>query len=225
MNLHLPRRFSIFTSSEMSLSRAFFPRTKVTYSPADLRNTLTFPLFEDVPDENDIDDRYYSLSPYTSIYKPHRHWCFLGEIGDEIGLLRLGLEVRDTAGACVPVFFHTDDRGESFALRCRKGATLAVLYPNRHNFLDMSVGLRIEDAESVSVLPFSMKELSEANALMWDSVSGSEQKVEGRLCGGCGKGGNLRACSQCKLVFYCGTVSISSQSLLHLAACESTVGG
>ena len=208
------------------ISRAYFPRTKVTqFRPADLRNTITFPPFKDLPNEDDIGDEYYSLDPYTSIYRPNRHWCFLGEIVDEMFLVRLRLDLRDAAGARVPAHFHTDDYGSNFALRCRKGTTLALLYANRHNFMDMSVGLRIEDAESVSVLPFSMKELSEANALMWDSVSGSEQKVEGRLCGGCGKGGNLRACSQCKLVFYCSTVSISSRSLLHLAACESTVGG
>ena len=195
------------------------------HNPADLRNALTFPPFEELHDENAIDDRYYSLKPFTSIYELHRHWCFLGEIVDVIPFLRLGLRVRDASGAEIPVQFYTDDRGESFALRCRKGTTIAVLYATQHGFLDMNVGLRIEDAESVSVLPFSMEELSEANALMWDRVSGSEQKVEDKLCGGCGKGGNLRACSQCKLVFYCGTVSISSQSLLHLAACESTVGG
>ena len=200
----------------MFLSRAFFPRTKVTHSPADLRNTLTFPSFEDLPDENDIDDRYYSLSPYTSIYRPHRHWCFLGEIVDEMFFVRLRLELRDTAGARVPVHFHTDDRGSSFALRCQKGTTLALLYANSHNFADMSVGLRIEDAESVSVLPFSMEELSEANALIWGSVSGSAQKAEDRMCDGCEKVGDLKACSQCKLVFYCGRVSFSSRSLLHL---------
>lgn len=214
--MHFPRRFGITTALQMR-----FSHTKHIHSPADLRNALTFAPFKHLPHEYEVDDQYYSPSPVTSTYyTPNRHWCFLGEIVEDYFFLRLRLNLRDAAGARVPVHFYTDDHGTSLAKRCRKGSTLAVLYANRHNFFDMSVGLRIEEYESVNVLPFSMEELLKANALVWVGVGSLEQKVKDRLCGGCGKTGNFRACIGCNSVFYCSTVSLL---FLSVALCSMSV--
>ncbi|ELR04589.1 hypothetical protein GMDG_06871 [Pseudogymnoascus destructans 20631-21] len=49
--------------------------------PVDLRNRTTFPGFNDLPDENDVDLEFYASSDGFT-YRPHRHWLFLAEIVD-----------------------------------------------------------------------------------------------------------------------------------------------
>ena len=48
---------------------------------ADFRNRTTFPSFDDLPDENDVNPEFYTSSDGFT-YRPRRHWLFLAEIVD-----------------------------------------------------------------------------------------------------------------------------------------------
>jgi hypothetical protein len=175
---------------------------------SNLRNQITFPPFESLPHENDIDDIYFQEDPLAFVSRPRRHWCFLGEIVDMMILGRLRLEVKDKNGHVLPVNFHTDDCGAAFTSQCKKGHTLAILYGQQHAFMDMTVGIRLEDSGSVKVLPFSLQQVLEVNDLLFEG----DRKDKCDFCGAKEKDtkGGLKQCSSCKMSAYCGKVSFIS---------------
>lgn len=170
-----------------------------------LRNNFNFPAFSGLPDEpeNEIDLRYYHDGPFG--FKPSQHWCFLGEIVDSIGLVRVLLRVKDKDGEVITIGLYTDDRGQALAPHIKIGHTVAVLYGEQHGFLDMSVGIRVEDASNIKIIPCSLEKLLNAS----DDV-GTLRKGKPRRCGSCGKDENasgnthLRLCSRCRHTSYCG---------------------
>ncbi|KIM73481.1 hypothetical protein PILCRDRAFT_727497 [Piloderma croceum F 1598] len=169
---------------------------------SNLRNTVTFPPFSDLPAEEDINPRYYSEDPRTCIYRPNRHWAFMGEIVDVTMFIRLRIDVKDKSGRVLPVWVHTDDRGTDLAQQCQQGYTLILTYAERHYFMDGDAGIRLEEGASVKVVPYSMAELIGANDIMFE---------EGRMekCACCGTKESdtteaLKWCSKCKSAFYCG---------------------
>jgi len=170
---------------------------------SNLRDPITFPSFQSLPHEDDIDETYYRQDSFNSFsFSPRRHWCFLGEIVDTMEFLRLRLEVKDKDGSVLPVNFHTDDRGAAFTHLCKKGHTVVILYGQQHNFVDMTVGIRLEQNEVVKVLPYSLQQLLEANDLLFEEARRDK-------CGYCGtkeketKDG-LKQCGLCKEFVYCG---------------------
>ena len=115
-----------------------------------LRGSGTFPTFAELPDENDIDPAFYgTVDGYT--YTPRKHWCFLAEIVGVENFIRVKLLVRDRSGSRVPVTFYTDGRGSEFAPQLQQGHTIAIMYALQHGFLDMSVGIRLEECSGVKV--------------------------------------------------------------------------
>lgn len=118
---------------------------------ADLRNETAFPLFDDLPEENDISlDFYESANGFS--YRPRKHWCFLAEIIDIEKFLRLRLIVKDKADRKVPIAFYTGDRGlELNPSYVQEGFTVAILYAEQHGFLDLSVGIRHESPTAIKV--------------------------------------------------------------------------
>lgn len=107
---------------------------------SNLRNTTTFPPFSDAPQE-------------LELVNAGQHWCVLGEIQSLDFLARLVLHVRDKAGRELPIAFYSDDRGALVHGICRPGYTVAVLYGQQRNFLDGSVGIRVEELVRVKVRP------------------------------------------------------------------------
>jgi len=141
---------------------------------ADLRNRHTFPPFTGLPDENDIDFDFYQPSPHREwTYIPSRQWCFLGEIVQVDSFLRLRLLVEDVSsvssvssgfvstvgnraggggrGRPIPIAFYTDTRGFEYRNAVKVGYTIAVMDANRHGFLDMSEGVRVEEEDALMV--------------------------------------------------------------------------
>ncbi|RYP45010.1 hypothetical protein DL768_008597 [Monosporascus sp. mg162] len=120
---------------------------------ANFRNEETFPTFAGLPGENDINLPFYdTVDGFT--YAPRKHWCFLAEIIEVGVFIRLRLIVKDKAGATVQVAFHTDDRGTEFApSQLRPGYTVAILYAQQHDFLDLTTGIRQEEYEGIKVDP------------------------------------------------------------------------
>lgn len=118
---------------------------------ADLRSETAFPLFDDLPEENDISLEFYESTDGFS-YRPRKHWCFLAEIIDVENFMRLRLIVKDKAGRKVPIAFYTESRGlEVDPSYIQEGFTVAILYAEQHGFLDLSVGIRHENPTAIKV--------------------------------------------------------------------------
>ncbi|KAG1774395.1 hypothetical protein EV702DRAFT_1270011 [Suillus placidus] len=171
------------------------PETKTSKSL--LRNSIKFPTFRDLPDENDVDPTYYDEGPYR--FAPRQHWCFLGEIVGSYGLCRALLRVKDKDGQTI---------GQALVPQIKEGHTVAVLYGEQHGFLDMTVGIRVEEASIIKIIPCSLEQLLKAS----DDVAARNLNSQSRCCGSCGKEENtsgntyLRLCSRCKQASYCGEV-------------------
>lgn len=120
--------------------------------PANLRSRATFPRFTDLPDENDLDPRFYERSNIGT-YRPRRHWCFFGEIVDFASLPRLQIEIKDVDDTKIPLYFYTDSRGSELVPgQIQKGYTVAILYAERHAFMFCEPGIRHEDPQTIKVL-------------------------------------------------------------------------
>lgn len=189
-----------------------------------LRNDITFPAFSDLPNENDVDPTYYDEGPYR--FSPRRHWCFLGEIVDSYGLCRILLRVKDKDGEVVTIGLYTDDRGQALAPHIKEGHTVAVLYGEQHGFMDMTVGIRVEEASVIRIIPCSLVQLLKAS----DDVAARNLSGQSRCCGSCGKEENtsgnkhLRLCSRCKQASYCGEVcQKKAWADSHKADCKALV--
>lgn len=117
---------------------------------SDLRDRATFPSLDGCPGEYDFDYRYYEIAD-DNVLRPTRHWCFLGEIVAIMAFTRLMVDVRDFNGEIARIACYDDDRGRSFVSKCKEGYTVGVLYGNQHNFLDFSVGFRVEDVTQMTV--------------------------------------------------------------------------
>lgn len=118
---------------------------------ADLRDRETFPSFNDLPDEYDLQSEYFEGRDMAN-RKPSRHWCFLAEIQDVTAFVRLQMTVKDVDGAVLPLFFHTKRRGgELVQSQIQKGYTVAILYAVRHAFMYGESGIRHEDPQMIKV--------------------------------------------------------------------------
>eukprot|EP00397_Hematodinium_sp_SG-2012_P057228 GEMP01071326.1.p1 GENE.GEMP01071326.1~~GEMP01071326.1.p1 ORF type:complete len:251 (+),score=45.52 GEMP01071326.1:83-835(+) len=170
-----------------------------------LRNHAVFPPFSMMSDERDPDFRFFNASIYKNDVLhlgTTRHWCFLGEITHMLTLGRLRLFTRTKFGEEVGVHFHLDSAQLPW-LRCLAGLmippenisvgnTLAILYAERHQFLDGSVGIRQETVNNVYVFRASLPTLIEESAARATNA-----------CFQCGKTGNLLTCAQCRISRYC----------------------
>jgi hypothetical protein len=151
--------------------RAMAQASNPTYTS--LRSLEPFPSFAKCPHENSVPSSYYRQRS-EGVSSPARHWCLLGEITDSRVFGRLRLWVRDKEGEIVPVYFHLDtvsterpfariiepgvglpDHPNVPAHLISNGNTIAILYAQRHNFMDMTTGLRIEDGGAVQALQFA----------------------------------------------------------------------
>ena len=137
-------------------------------APTSLQDGLAFPSFEECPHRDGVPYTYYRNNE-DGVYSPIRHWCFLGEITHRLVFHRLCLTVKDRRGQEVSANFHLDSDGASMFRTftpgmsnfpnhpnipeslTEKGNTIAILYAQRHNFMDGSIGFRIEEAGFVQV--------------------------------------------------------------------------
>jgi len=91
-----------------------------------------FPSFSQLPHENDLGYR-------------RRHWCLLGEITDVIMWDQPRMTLRDLEGSVFPLHAHITDFSATLRLRDMvPGHTLAVMCAERHDFMDHTVGIRLE---------------------------------------------------------------------------------
>ncbi|KAI8710891.1 MYND-type zinc finger protein samB [Fusarium sp. LHS14.1] len=168
---------------------------------ADLRCELTFPAFEHLPADNDVDLEFFQSADGFS-YHPRKNWAFLGEIVDIEALFRLRLVVKDRHDQKIPVAFYTSDVGHELApSKLMTGYTVVILYAETHGFLDLSYGIRHENKDVLKIFPVSLEEL----LLLSDKVQTHATIVNGmRTCQGCDKkAASLKKCAKCGFFWYC----------------------
>lgn len=193
---------------------------------SDLKDTETFPPFHECPHINDLNLKYYPDKGGD----PVRHWCFLGEVIQVSYVGRLFCDVTDVQGNHSIITFY--DNSESFLLgkpMCKPGYTVAVLYGVRHDFQCHPSAIRVDNSKNVRVreeqhrcrphlaisshhdgfveiplqiLPCSLKSLFSAN----EKIRSPLKKKCAAASSTCDKTEDLKACSGCNLVRYCGKV-------------------
>lgn len=175
-----------------------------------LKSRHYFPSFQDLGDENDLDDQYWKENYYTGVWVQACTWCFLGEITDDessqIPFLRNRVLVRDRMGReNIPIFFYPE-RGIFDFKTLKKGHTICVMLAERHYFLDGSIGLRIESLDTVKVIPCALSDLFAMSTFY-------SQCQENAACWACEKKStdssaaasavNLKKCAACHIAQYC----------------------
>ncbi|KAF2491422.1 SET domain-containing protein [Lophium mytilinum] len=171
---------------------------------ADLRDRETFPCFDDLPDEQDLDTDYFECRDMAN-RRPVRHWCFLAEIQDFNSFIRLQMTVKDVDGATLPLFFHTNRRGDELPQsQIQKGYTVAILYAVRHAFMSCEPGIRHENPQMMKIFHLSLDGLQSLS----EKVQNVSTELDGvRTCHGCGqKGTSRKRCGRCSSVWYCTRV-------------------
>jgi len=186
---------------------------KESLVPTSLRDEQAFPSFQKCPHENGVPATYYRQSE-VGAYHPIRHWCFLGEITDKLVFIRLCLTVKDKRGQKVSANFHLDSVGgprmftpgmSNFPVHpnipqsLTEGNTIAILYAQQHNFMDGSIGFRIEEADFVQFFPCTLERLL---ALSDRILTGVSQSDGVQTCNKC-KATASQRCSRCHTTWYC----------------------
>ena len=120
-----------------------------------LQDNLSFPKWADCPLDEGVDkvwEKYYTGFD-TGTLSAKRHWCFIGEIEQFTTFSRPCVVVRDKAGKQIVVAYYLK-MGETPSLDFGEfvpGRTIAILYPERHQFLDGTAGIRIEESGTTQV--------------------------------------------------------------------------
>lgn len=118
------------------------PRQIPTSMPlADLRRKENLMPFKSLPEEDEL------LSFYDmKTMQPRRHWCLAAEIESNISITRTVLQARDRSGFSMRIAFYTPDAGRGIPVQLlKRGNTILIFYAEPYYFLDLSIGVRLED--------------------------------------------------------------------------------
>ena len=170
-----------------------------------LKNEFYFPSFRDLGTDNDLDFRYWK-EDRTGTWVQACTWCFLGEItNDELSqvpFLRNRVFVRDRRGEDdIPISFYPERGFFDFKL-LKKGHTVCVMLAERHHFLDMTTGLRIESLDTIKVIPCGLDDLFTLSTFY--SQCKNACWACGKKASGDGEGAvGLKKCGACHTAQYC----------------------
>ncbi|KAI1774848.1 hypothetical protein F4818DRAFT_416949 [Hypoxylon cercidicola] len=174
--------------------------------PQSFEDREYFPSFVDCPGEHAWDDRYFEdahPSDPTSAVTNRKHWCLLGEIIQADTLIRPRIVAKDYKGDRFVVAFYPDDTNDMRRLlqNFKVGNTIAIFYALVHNFLDGSVGVRVEKSDRVLIIPLTFNDVIKMNeqVIAYTPVGNAP-----RQCHACGEvKQNLNMCARCTLFYYC----------------------
>ena len=171
-----------------------------------LESKFYFPLFRDLPTDFDLHQEYYKEDPNTGFWIEACTWCFLGEItnDDHSQFHRNRTVVRDRNGTENIIVAFYPESGSFDCNLLKKGHTICVMFAMQHYFLDGTRGLRMEDLDTITVIPCSLNNLFALSAFYskfknacWkcekESVTSSEAGVSVQL----------KHCSKCHTALYC----------------------
>ncbi|OTB15756.1 hypothetical protein K445DRAFT_101230 [Daldinia sp. EC12] len=175
--------------------------------PQSFMDRQYFPFFPDCPEEYSWDDRYLvEVGEGDGVNR--KHWCLLGQIMQADTILRPRIVAKDRDGNSFVVAFYPNDSNDMPRLlkNFKVGNTIAIFYPVVHQFLDGTMGVRVEDTDEVSIIPLGLGDVLKMNDQV---VQFTVTEATLRRCHGCGAlKGKLNACGKCKLFHYCDKVCI-----------------
>ena len=117
----------------------------------DLRDERFFPTFGNCPSENDIDEEYYTSSDGFH-FNPHTTVVFSLKSRMYPISCAFGSLPKTNQDKNFPIAFYLEDGDTDQSFSCYlKSHTVAILYAQQHNFMDLSVGIRQETITGVRV--------------------------------------------------------------------------
>ncbi|RYP24228.1 hypothetical protein DL765_000723 [Monosporascus sp. GIB2] len=167
--------------------------------PQSFKNRDFFPSFRDCP-ADEWDERFFQED------EPGIHckqWCLLGEIIEADTFLRPRIVAKDYKGDEFVVAFYPDDEGDMPRILkdFKVGNTIAVFYAVIHGFLDQTWGVRVENTNSVLIMPLKMDEVMAMNK---EVIEYTPAEGAPRRCHTCGEAKEgLDRCGGCTLFSYC----------------------
>eukprot|EP01083_Nonionella_stella_P146291 459961_1 len=178
-----------------------------------LNNHWNFPPFSYLPHENDLDEDYYAEDTEVHMWKPIRHWVLIGKIVEISCFVRPRAQVESRFGESFMVHFYLEDANHPTFFKwedLKPGRTIAIFYPYRHDFMDMTTGIRQTNADTVMVFPVSPAVLSKAFGSIHKMTNSLKNDNLFRYCIFCGtkastESQTIKQCSRCKEVYYCST--------------------
>ncbi len=178
-----------------------------------LKNTFHFPPFQKLPHENGLEYGYWEEDKF-GVYQAACAWFFMAEIiyddESQSSFNRNRVGVRDRDGHECLVYFYPKDLGGFDFKTLKKGSTILVTNGQKHNFLDLTVGMRCEYLDGISVVPCSLSDLLQLSNIYHTKKDSN--------CWTCGKSDismnssgsegaaaevNLKKCAACKMARYC----------------------
>eukprot|EP01084_Bolivina_argentea_P116532 207038_1 len=94
---------------------------------------------KELPGEYDYNEEFYNG------HFPSHHWCLIGEIQQNISFLRPGCIVKDINNDTIPIHFYLNGATHFDSSKLKKHSILCLRYALKHDFMDMSVGIRVEE--------------------------------------------------------------------------------
>lgn len=120
-----------------------------------LSSHSVYPPLALLSDENEPSLKYYYDGSERGVFSHKRLWCFMGEIVEASTFLRPMAEIRTRFGELARIgFYHDNDEyPKTFSWsQLKPGHTLFVYTTDKHMFMDMSVGIRVEALKDVFIL-------------------------------------------------------------------------
>lgn len=118
-----------------------------------LQNTTTFPSYTEL--KEGLSQFSFYEPTEEDLHPTEKHWCFPGQITQNVSLGRPVFEVKDRDGQKIMLAFYLDNEDygklKFDARRLSVGQTIVVLYAEKHMFMDGSIGIRVEDWEWLKV--------------------------------------------------------------------------
>ncbi|KAG8163309.1 hypothetical protein KVR01_006606 [Diaporthe batatas] len=133
-------------------------------------------------------------------------YCFLAEIKQSDGFGRYRCIVEDREGSeCVVAFYPDSYEGGGFDFKkLKRGHTLAIHGARQHEFLDQTMGVRVEKMEFVTVVPASLQALEEVGPEEEEySVAGVEKQWKCHGCDASKPVAQMSRCGRCLTYAYC----------------------
>ncbi|KZV60403.1 hypothetical protein PENSPDRAFT_644311 [Peniophora sp. CONT] len=146
------------------------------------------PDWDHLPWENSLNTRFWTNK--HGYYGPSHHWAFVGEIIENLTLLRPSFLLRDREGKEVFIIFYLDNGTQANFKDFRVGRTVVLYYAEKRQFVDGQVGIRIEEMSRAKAIPCTLDTLMKAD---------SEAAAASSSCAKCDKSSTtLSSCSACK---------------------------
>lgn len=198
-----------------------------------LQNTFHFPSFTRLPHENEVEDGYWKPDHY-GVFRPACTWFFMAEITfdetSQIPFLRNRVGVRDRAGMeNIPIYFYPE--GGFFDFKTlKKGNTIFVTDGQKHHFLDLTIGLRIEQLDTVAVAPCSMSNLlllsklyhEKKDTKCWCCGEEEDTTASPPVASSAADSETLKKCGACKMARYCSKVCQKKHwKEIHKVTCKA----